>query len=293
MATDIKNIPPTATYDDLRESVAGPMLVCEARPATASCGAPLAAVLPDVDTIQGRQWQLTLTVLRAEAKAIVLDQGLDVTAEQIIQALLIICDKDTKDDRYTHYMGSMEPAELKAPVLEEELDTLEAWVPDLLSSPYKELNVLGAKLQPQVAEARIAEGELKTARQALAAFREVGEWPALVAEVNAARKGARGDLAAFVLKNPTLGLPKDLADEAFRGDGRTRRFTTKQLKAKLASAQRNVTDLETAVAASEAADKARDEKKQRRADAKKQKAIEKAEKKAAKAAEAVVKLKGK
>jgi hypothetical protein len=293
MANDIKNEPLTATHDDLREAVAGPMLVCEARSSTAACGAPLAAVLPDIDTMQSRQWQLTLAVLRAEAKAIVLDQGLDVTAEQIIQALLIICNKDTEDDRYTHYMGSMKPSELKEPVLEEELDTLEAWVPDLLGSPYKELNVLGAKLQPQVAEARIAEGELKTARQALASFREVGEWPALVAEVNAARKGARGDLAAFVLKNPALGLPKDLADQAFRGETRVRRFTTKQLKAKLAAAQRNVTDLEAAVAASEAADIAREEKKQRRAAAKKQKAIEKAEKQAAKAAEKVAKLKAK
>jgi uncharacterized protein YdbL (DUF1318 family) len=152
--------------------------------------------------------------------------------------------------------------------------------------------VLGAKLQGQVGEARIAEDELKKARQALATFREIGEKPALVAEINAARKSTHGDLAALVHQNPLAGLPADLADRAFRGDARTRRMTTKELRAKLASTQRRTLELEAMVTASEAADTAREAKKTKRANAKKQKKIDKAEQRAARAAAKLAELKG-
>jgi hypothetical protein len=292
MATDIKTQPSTASYNSLRECTAGPMLACEVRPLTAACAAPLVAALPKIDATEAREWQLTVDLLRAEAKALEIDGRLDRSADAVIQALRFVTKGDLKDPRYVHFMGSMEPNELKDPVLEEELDTLEAWVPDLLASPHPELSVLGAPLDAQVKEARIVEAELTKARQALASFREIGEKPALVAEINAARKITHGDLAAIVHQNPLADLPKDLADRAFRGDARTRRLTTKQLRAKLATAQRTVVDLEAMVTASEAADTAREAKKTKRANAKKQKKIDKAEQRAARAAAKVAELKG-
>lgn len=83
MATDIKTQPSTAPYETLRECTATPMVLCEARALTDPLAAPLAAALAKIDTTEAAEWQLTLRVLRAEARALVLDEGLDGTADAV------------------------------------------------------------------------------------------------------------------------------------------------------------------------------------------------------------------
>jgi hypothetical protein len=287
----IKTQPTDAPYSTLRECTASPMFVCEARPLTSPLAALLAAALGKIDAVEAAERQLAFDVLRAEANVLVIDADLDDLADAVIQNLLILTKKDTKAELYVHFMGEMEPNELKAPVLGDELDTLEAWLPDLLGSPHDALVALGKRLAPQVKKARLAEAALDTARRALASFREIGERPALVAEVNAARKSTHGDLAALVHQNPLAGLPADLAESSFRGDTQPRRATAKQLRAKLEGAQRRVTELASMVADAEAAEEARATKKAKREAAKKQKEIEKAEKRAAEAAAKLAALK--
>lgn len=281
-----------ASYETLTDELSYPLVRCEARPLTAGLAPALAALLTDVATTESDERKLVLEVLRAEILVTLADEDIDVTVDAVVNTILTITGGDRDHDLYTHFLGDKTPAELKEPILAEELETVRAWVPTLTTSPYPSLAAFAPVLDQQVADADKAVAKLTTASQALKSFREVGPRRALVDKINAKRKATYGDLGEIAHSNPQLNLPKDFADRFFLHDQRRRRKpTSKELRVRLEAARTAVADIEAKTTRAEADEKAEAEVRAARKNKALQKKIAAAEKKAAAAAAELAALK--
>jgi hypothetical protein len=265
----IRTLPVDASYETLTEEVACTLSRCEARPLTASLAPAIFAQFSEIALTSQDERSLVLEVLRAEAKVALVDEDLDHTVDAVVAAILVITGGDREADLYVHYLGESTPAELKEPVLSEELDTVRLWVPSLLGSPHPSLAALGPVLVPQVAAADAVEAALETAQQALKDFREVGARKALVDKINANRNATFGELGVIAHSNPQLSLPKDFAERGFLHERRPRKQSSKELQHRLKGAEAEVAAIKLKIVAALADEKAKQDKK----DARKAKAL--------------------
>ena len=282
----------TASYDDLRQEVVFTLVRCEPDPLAAGQVPAMTALLPRVDATAAKDAQLDLDVQRAEALAIFRDGRVDKTVDGVVNAILTLTGGDRTAELYKTFLGTLQPAELKAPILDEELDTLEnVWIPELESTPHLTLAAFLPDLKQQVADGRAAEKALEKARQALAHHRSAqGDKGQLVDEINAARKVIHGQLGAIAHANPLAMLPDDWADGFFAKGHTGRKLTTGELTARVGSTQKLLTSLQERLTKSQAEDAARVTRKEKRQEAKRQRQLEKASKAAEKANAKVAKL---
>ena len=290
----IKTLPLNTSHGELREEIAFTMVRCEARPLTEALAPPLATFFPRIQDVMSTDWQLTLDVMRAEARVIVLDERLDTTVDAIVSAILVITGGDRTHWLYVLFLGTQQPAELKAPILGEELETLEkVWLPELGKTPFPTLSAFTAVLKPQVEEARTAETALAVAKQALTHFRsEQGACGALVADINSARKGAHGQLGVIAHANPLALLPTEFPESFFQLGRAHRKLTADELVVRLAQAKTAVEVLQARLEEARADELKKANKRATREAARRQKKLGKAEKKAADAQAEVDALKG-
>jgi hypothetical protein len=261
---NIRTLTANVSYETLTEEVACPLARCEVRPCTAALAPAIFALFGEIAVTSNDERLLVLEVLRAEARVVLADDDIDGTVDAVVASLLVITGGDREADLYVHYLGTSTPAELKDPVLAEELEAVRKWVSSLKGSPYASLAALGPVLEQQVAIADAAEKKLSDATQALKDFREVGARKALVDKINANRQATYGELGDIVHSNPVLGLPRDLAAQSFLHERRPRKARTKELKARLASLQAEVAAVQLKVTAAEAAEQAVIDKKNAR-----------------------------
>lgn len=270
------------------------MVRCEARPLTEALAPPLATFFPRIQDAMSTEWQLTLDVMRAEARVIVLDERLDTTVDAIVTAILAITGGDRSHWLYVLFLGTQKPSELKAPIMGEELETLEkVWLPELGKTQFPTLSAFTAVLKPQIEEARTAVTALAVAKQALTHFRsEQGACGALVADINSARKGAHGQLGVIAHANPLALLPVDFPESFFQLGKTGHKLTAAELEGRLTLARKAVLWLEARLEEARADELKKANKRATREEARRQKKLGKAEKKAADAQAEVDALKG-
>jgi hypothetical protein len=289
---DIPTLVLSATYDELREEVVFTLVRCEPDPLAAGQAPALAALLPRIDAEAATENQLDLAVQRAEARAVFLDGGLDDTVDGVVNALRTLTGNDRTAPLYITFLGNQQPNELKAPILGEELDTLETrWLPELTKSSFPTLSAFAPILQQQVAGARLAVTALAVAQQDLAHHRSaLGGKGQLVEEINAARKAAHGNLGAIAHANPQAMLPSGYANGFFAAGRTGRKLTTAELEEREASTKKLLASLQEKLVTSKAEDAAREAKREQRKNAKTQRALERANRAAEKANARVAKL---
>jgi hypothetical protein len=287
----IRTLVVTTPYEAVTDDISYLLVRCEARPLTAGLAVALQALLSDIGTTADDEGKLALEVLRAEALVETCDEDIDVTVDAVVNTVLTITGGDRSSDLYVHFVGGSTPAALKEPRLGAELDTVRTWVPSLQASPHPGLVALAPVLAAQVAAADQAVAKLVAARQALKDFREVGERPALIDKVNAARKAAYGELGVIAHTNPQANLPKDFADRFFMRDPKVRKKpTSKELQVKLDAAKAVVADLTGRLAATKADEQAAADALAAQKEKEHQAELEAAKKKAAAAAAKVAAL---
>lgn len=247
-------------------------------------------LLAKVAVTSNAEFMLVIEVMRAEVAVNLIDEGIDGTVDAVVNNLLIVTGGDRSDKLYVHYMDDLSPAELKNPVLEEELETVRFWIPSLMASPHANLAALAPILQKQVAMADKAKIVLGQATQALKDFREVGGRKELVDQINAERKSTYGELGNLVHTNPQLMLGNDFPDRFFLHEQRRRKLSSKELKVKLDAAKDAIAELEARIVQTEAEEKAAADKKAKRKAKEQAKKLAEAQKKAVEAAAAVAAL---
>lgn len=257
----------------------------EANDLTKNLAAPFVLLQDELLASLSQENQLLLAIARAEARARRIDAQIDALVDAVKYALLAITEGSTTHDDYTHYFKNKQPAEVKAPLLGEELSFVGAWLPSLSASKHESLKEIGVKLAPLLAAGVPAMTAMTEANQALVDFYEIGARYALVEKMNSQRKATHGQLGQIVHDNPGIGLSTSFPDTFFLHDTRRRKKDTPAsieaeidaLKKKIASLEIKRDKLAEMVAAEQKATKKKNS--ERRA-----KEIEKAQKAQAEAA---------
>lgn len=235
-----------ATMDgaDLLRENTEPLVNLDADDLTKTLAAPFVLLQDELLASLTAEHHLILAIARAEARARRIDAQIDALVDALKHALLVITKGDTTADPYTHYFKK-QPAEVKEPLLAEELDTVALWLPSLGDSVHASLQDIGVKLAPLVNAGGLAMKEMTDANQALVAFYEVGARFALVEKMNSARKLAHGQLGQIVHDHPELGLAKTFPDTFFLHDTRKRKKDTlASLDAELQALKKKIANLE-------------------------------------------------
>ncbi|MFO0762405.1 MAG: hypothetical protein U0359_38555 [Byssovorax sp.] len=276
-----------ASYEALTGDISYTLVRCEARPLTAALAPALAGLLDDIATVAEAERKLVLALERTEVRVFLADEDIDGLIDGIVNTLLTLTGGDRSSDLYTFYLKSTPPAELKDPILGEELEAVRRWIEPLGASPHPSLMAFAPLLADKVEVADKAKGDFDAAAGALKTFREQGARKALIDTLNAKRKATYGALAEIAHSHPELMLPANFADRFFMHEQRKRKLTAKDLEARLAVAKAAVDDLADKLA------KAKAEEAAAEADAAAKKAKEHQQKLAAaqkKAAEAAAEL---
>ncbi len=209
---------------------------------------------------------LLLAVARAEGYVVAVDADLDVIVLSILNAAEITFGKTSA--LYLFLLGDQTSAQIREPVLDDELVTVKTWVVPLKACSDPALQAHGVALEKKIAEADLRVAELEKAEQELDAFRKIGARKQLVDSANALRTFTYGALNQLLNTPAGAALPSDFTDRVFQYE-RTRRrrrtFTSKDLEKLLATNEKEraalLIQIAEAKAAEEAAAKAKAKKK--------------------------------
>lgn len=216
----------------------------EADDLTAPFAAPFALLQDDLLLSLTEETKLQIAIARAEAKALILDRRIDALVDAVKHACLAVTGGDTTVEPYTIFFEKKDPAEIKAPVLNEEIDDTSAWLSALHASPHQALKDIGAKLDPLLALAVPAMKDVRDANQALLDFFLFGGRYALVQRMNAARKLAHGLLGQLVHDHPELGLTITFPEGFFLHDTRRRKDTPSSIDSEIVALKKKIAALE-------------------------------------------------
>ncbi len=245
---NINTVAVSASYEVLTSEVSYPLVRCEARPITAGLAPALFALLADIATCAAAERKLVLQVERAEVAVFLADEGIDGSVDAVAHACLAINGNDRTAEPYITFFKHKPPAELKEPVLEEELGTVKLWVEPLQTSIHPSLSALAPTLAAQIEVADKAKAMLDAANVTLQTFREQGARKVLVDAINAKRMATHGALGEIAHSNPQLMLPINFADRFFVRETRRRRVTRKEVATRLEAAKNEVAALEAKLA---------------------------------------------
>ncbi len=205
--------------------------------------AALVAGFDDLYTLWGSTHEQELTLLVAventEATVEARDDDLDDYVDTVVSALLLANGQDRNHPLYVLLMGGKQPAELKKPILSDQLAQMKTVWPGALSgSDFPTVKALAPLLTPLTAAADAAWAAYVKAQADLEAFRAVGGQKALIDKVNSTRQLTAGQLKQIRFDNAALSLPSDFAARYFKVDSRGGKASPSALKRKL-DAQKN------------------------------------------------------
>jgi hypothetical protein len=164
---------------------------------------------------------LVLAVARAEGFVVAVDSDIDVLVNYIFSAVEVAFGKTSP--LYLFLLGDQTIAQIREPLLDEELDTVKSWIGPLkgCADPFVLKHVL--VLEQKIIEAELRVDDLDKAEQALEAFRQLGPRKTLVDSANALRAFTYGALNQLVSTPAGASLPRDFPDRVFRHE-RARRY---------------------------------------------------------------------
>jgi hypothetical protein len=198
---------------------------------------------------------LLLAIARAEGFIVAVDADLDVLVISILAAVEAAYGKSSA--LYLFLLGDQTSAEIRQPVLDEELSTAKSWVGPLKSSSNPTIAALGIALEKKIIEADLRVSDLEKAEQELQVFRQIGARKQLVDSANGLRAATYGALNQLLSTPAGEGLPPDFTDRVFRYE-RARRHrkavTSKDLEKRLVANEKEHGALLTQIAETRAAE---------------------------------------
>jgi hypothetical protein len=238
--------------EPLRSPIVYSLAKLEAHPLTAVHGPRFVALLGSWDLVSARERQLTDAITRALARVDGADELLDALVDAVVAALLVASGNKRGGALWKQFLGSKTPAQLKRPILGDELEHVRSWIAWLASSTIAVLKELAARAADVVKNSDDAVEALRNAEDALLVFRLTGERRAWVDEANAVRKSTFGDISKLPHEPAGAGLPVDFGDGFFPHDSHkataltlaTAKARIKALQALLDSAKKDLVDLE-------------------------------------------------
>jgi len=208
------------------------------------------------ETVHDKELELIRRRARARAAVTVADIYLDRFLESFDHVLLALVSNDRESELYRRFFGDKRPAQLKRPVLGEQLETMASWPATLAKLESEALRAQGEALTPLVKNGQAAENALKEAVQATEDFYALGEHRTFVDELNAARSQLSGQLGKLRHGEQGLHLGSDFAEQFFLREERSRgptiaseKRTLERLEQQLARRRQILTKLETEEAA--------------------------------------------
>lgn len=202
-----------------------------------------AVLRPLLDGAQAEEQALLESRYLVEATVQIVDDALDGIVDGVDSTLRIELRNDRSSPIYLRYFGSLQPSEVKRPVLGGQIDTMRAWPPSLVESSNPTLQQYGAALLTKLAEADAAAAEKQRIAQQITDFRVLGTRAKLIDRFNAARKALYGKLAEIQHANAVLG--SGWAESFFRGSGSAERLTLRELERRVATAEVDLAALRT------------------------------------------------
>jgi hypothetical protein len=280
---------PDVPFTKLSEDTVHLVVALDARDLTRPFAAGFLLLLDEIDAVARQRRALLLDVARAEAQIVEIDDEID----DLVTPILNTAETSTFHDGslYEFLADGRSGAEIRGPVLEEELAQVRTWVEPLQKSPDPVLRGYGDALAPKVVIADQRVGAHEGAVAMLKKFDELGERKALVDKTNTMRATLYADVGKLVEQNPMAGLPRDLADRLFRHERRRRRpLTSAQVQKRLQLNEAQRVELTKLLALVTASEKAAAETRKARRDKTSKAALEAAKKKAAELAEEIAAL---
>lgn len=199
----------------------------------------------------------------ADARVLLADFELDILFNAIVNALLTAVNNDRSAPLVMRFLGKDRPADIRSPILGEELDRLRTWPASLATVTSEDVKKYAASLTALVTKCDGAVQLQRSADQTLTDFTELGERKAFVDHLNAKFKLLDGKIGELMHSPEGGSLPADFRDRCFPAQGRSRGPTIKsetrtieRLKAQLARHEGILAELLTKQAASQ---KARDD----------------------------------
>jgi hypothetical protein len=212
----LRTLSPTSSLISFRSHLAFTLRRLEAHPLAAPFAPPFQALLDAWPAVFQEELDLQDIIGDAHVAVITVDDKLNRFADRVSKEVLTLTGEDRNHPLYRHYFGNKPVSVFKRPILGGQLVAMRGWVASLTESDAPSLQAIGVALAPVIAEADKAVADKAEAEQAREAFRDVGARRRFVDAVNAARKGAYGELAK--LAHQQLGVPSHFADGFFRRD---------------------------------------------------------------------------
>jgi hypothetical protein len=183
-------------------------------------GLPITGVfhtlVDDCQATQQKEFELDDKVAEVTVAASILDMELNVFAQRVSNAVLVLTGGNRAHDLYLHFFGDKPLHLFVKPVLGNQLTAMRKWIPSLTGSEHPSLKTLGEELPALIQKAEDAATAVEDAEQARTDFREVGERRQFIDKVNALRKETYGILSTLPHKH--TGLPSNFADQFFLRD---------------------------------------------------------------------------
>ena len=171
---------------------------------------------------------LVLAVARAEGYVVAVDADLDILVTTILQAAETVFGKNSAFVLFL--LGDQTGAQIREPVLDDELIAVKSWVLPLKTSIDSTLQAYGDALEQKIAQADQRAADLEKAEQNLDAFRKIGPRKDLVDSANALRTFTYGALNQLMSTPAGAGLPPDFIDRVFQFERSRRRRKAKSAK---------------------------------------------------------------
>ncbi|MEO7330998.1 MAG: hypothetical protein ABI193_20655 [Minicystis sp.] len=224
------------SFEDIENDLRHGYLSCLTCPLTAALAAPFAALraqLPAVRTL----WVAALEAVEVEEiRCQFIDDALDLLLDEIKVAILAFVKGDYDAAIYKQLFGGQSPSVIKRPMLGDQLTTMRVWPPVLTNTGNPTLQDIATRLLAVVAQADTALAALALAQSKLDAFND-GPRRDFVAQVNAARGVAYGDIKEIALNQPEPKPTPGFAERFFLHDTSGRARSIAQMEGSVARLQ--------------------------------------------------------
>jgi len=194
----------------------------------------------------------TIAEQRTCARAIVKCQAgiegadclLDPLIDKVDAAAAVVTGKNRQHPLYKSIFGDWRVADLKRPLLGEELEAVRPWPKVLAESGDDALAALAPQITKAIEHADKAVQALADAHSANRQFRLTGNRKKLIDDVNKLRTATFGYIKEYVRAHPEQSLPPDLASQIFQRSRKVTRLTAEDLDAEITALQEDLSMLQ-------------------------------------------------
>lgn len=236
----LRTIEPDESLDDIDRDLAHLLLFLLARPLTQHLAPPVAALRAELPSVRAQQTERRDAVQEQEASAVVIDDDLNGIVDEAKVVVFAEAKGDYQAPLYKQLFDGQSPAQLKRPILGDQLTQMRVWPAILASTQSPALQDLGVRTAEAVSRGNAANDAMASAQSKLDAFL-LGPRAAFVDRVNAARKLTFGKLAEIEHSQPKGQLPPGFAERFFLHDTSGRTASTADIERTIGRLQKKLT----------------------------------------------------